>query len=433
MQEGEYRIMRFGLLAAGLAAVALAATPFAAHAEHHETSSETHMTQQSSIAGWQEFIDRLQTLPDRMLAKMPERLRDDPQIRQEVARVALEAIVQSMIEEIGGDGDAPQFLPSIGQLMNVGQPNADTVYKAATITPNGVYRLTGKKGTVNHAIIAQFLPPDAPGERPHLNLANVRTDENGRFDVLVSAEKPEGYEGDWWKLNPATTRLMIREVSADWAHEEEPTLSIERVDIPIGKPRPPAADLERRLRSLPDSIDFIALLFMGHVEEFRDEGYVNRFKTYNVGNGALEGQFYYNGYYDLADDEALIVESDVPKTCMYRSLILTNETYETTDWYNNHSSLNIAQAAPDSDGKLRIVVSAKDPGVKNWLDTAGYPNGIIQGRWTGCDSQPIPSAIKVKLSELMDHLPADVATVTPEERQDILRERRRALLERRLW
>lgn len=391
------------------------------------------MVQQSSVAGWQDFVDRLQTLPDRMLAKMPERLRDDPQIRQEVARVALEAISNTTIEALGGDGDAPQFLPSIGQLFNIGQPNADTVYRIATITPNGSYRLRGKQGTLNHAIIAQFLPPGAEGDRPHLNLADLKTDENGRFDVLVSPEKPEGYKGEWWKLSPAASRLMVRLVSSDWSEEEEPTLSIERVDIPVGRPRPPAAELEKRLRSLPDAIDFIALLFMGHVEEFRDEGYVNRFKTYNVGFGALDGQFYYNAYYDLADDEALIVESDVPKVCMYRSLILTNETYETTDWYNNHSSLNDAQAGPDSDGKLRIVISAKDPGVKNWLDTAGHPNGIIQGRWTGCDSQPIPSATKVKLGELMDALPDDVATVTIEERQEILRERRRALLEKRLW
>ncbi len=425
--------MKPRLWATGLAAIALAATPVAVHADHHETAGEAQMAQKSSIAGWQELIDRLQTLPDRMLAKMPERLRNDPQIQQEVARVAVMSITQSSIEALGGDGDAPQFLPSIGQILNVGQPNADTIYKTATITAGGSYRLTGTRGSVNHSIIAQFMPPGTPGERPHLKLSTLNADENGRIDLLISEEKPEGYEGDWWKLNPASTRLMIREVSADWANEEEPALSIERVDIPIGKPRPSAASLEQRLRALPDTIDFIGLLFMGHVEEFRDEGYVNKFKTYVVGEGALEGQFYYNAYYDIAEDEALIVESDVPETCMYRSLILTNETYETTDWYNNHSSLNIAQAAPDSDGKLRIVIANKDPGVKNWLDTAGYPNGIIQGRWTGCDSQPIPSAKLVKLDELMDNLPDDVATVTPEERQDILRERRRALLERRMW
>lgn len=414
--------------ALGLAAAALAALSVGARADDGSSNS--------SVPGWQEFVDSLQTLPERMLAKLPKRLQDDPQIRQEVARVALEALASTAVTTLAGDGDAPQFLPAIGQVFNVGQPNADTIYRTSLVTPGGSYRLTGRQGTVNHAVIAQVTPPTAAGGggmREHLNLAGLHTDENGRFDVLLSAEEPDGYEGDWWHLDPGANRLMMRLVSSNWEAEVEPTISIERVDKPIGKPRPPAAELEQRLRALPGAVDYIALMFMGHVEEFREQGYVNRFKTYDVAFGALKGQFYYNAYYDLAPDEALIVESDVPESCMYRSLILTNETYETTDWYNNHSSLNGSQAAPDSDGRLRIVISEQDPGVKNWLDTAGYPNGIIQGRWTGCSSQPIPTATKVKLGELMEHLPLDTAMVTPEERQEILRARRRALLERPHW
>jgi hypothetical protein len=419
------------LLMFGAAAAALVAAPFVARAA--ESGEEK---QASAVPGWQEFVDSLETLPDRMLAKLPERLRNDPQVRQEVARVALQALATQTLDAIGADGDAPQFLPSIGQVLNVGQPNADTVYRSATLTPGGSYRITGKQGSVNHAVIAQVIPRSVEnpgGMRSHLKIGDLKTDAEGRFDVLLSAEKPEEHTGDWWQLEPAANRLMVRMVSSDWKNEVEPTLSIERVDTPISRPRPPAAKLEAKLRALPQAVDFIALMFMGHVEEFRDEGYVNRFKTYDVAFGALEGQFYYNAYYDLADDEALIVESDVPKTCGYRSLILTNETYETTDWYNNHSSLNDAQADVDPDGKLRIVISAKDPGVKNWLDTAGHPNGIIQGRWTGCDSQPIPKATVVKLADVDKHMPKGVARVTEEERQQILRERRRALLERPLW
>jgi hypothetical protein len=180
-------------------------------------------------------------------------------------------------------------------------------------------------------------------------------------------------------------------------------------------------------------VETLALMFVDHHEQLRDEGYVNSFKVFDVGFGALAGQFYYECAYDFADDEALVVESDIPQQCQYRSLILTNEIYETTDWYNNHSSLNIHQAGPDSDGKLRVVVAHKDPGVMNWLDTAGHPRGVIQGRWTECDSHPLPRVSLVKLRDLSGVLPADVARVTPEQRQEILRERRRALLERPLW
>jgi hypothetical protein len=123
----------------------------------------------------------------------------------------------------------------------------------------------------------------------------------------------------------------------------------------------------------------------------------------------------------------------VPNTCDYRSLILTNEIYETTDWINNHSALNDTQARPGKDGRLRIVVSAKDPGIANWMDTSGYPRGVIQGRWTGCDSQPIPEVHKVMVAEVVSLLPKDTPRVSPEQRQMILRERRRAQMERPLW
>jgi hypothetical protein len=393
------------------------------------------MPSDATVAGWDNLIESLRTLPNRMLSKLPEAHRSDPQIQQEVARLALASLASQATTAIGADGDAPQFLPSLGQVYNIGQPNADTVYRSAAIAPGGTYRIRGNKGSVNHAVLAQLVPQDMSlsGVRSHLQLSSLSSDDRGRFDILLSAEKPEDYSGDWWQLHPAAYTLLLRIVSSDWAGESSPTLAIERLDRPVGRARPQAGVLEQRLMQLPRMVEALALMFVDHHEQLRRDDYVNRFKIFDVGFGALAGQFYYECAYDFADDEALIVESDISEKCEYRSLILTNEIYETTDWYNNHSSLNIHQAEPDSDGKLRIVVAHNDPGVKNWLDTAGYPRGVIQGRWTECDSQPLPKAHLVKLRDLPGVLPADVARITPEERQEILRERRRALLERPLW
>lgn len=411
----------------GLAALSLAALPFAA------ARAQPAAPPPSSVAGWGEFVEALRTLPDRMLAKLPEDMRQDPQIQQEVARLALESLSSSSLEAIGGDGDFPQFLPSIGQVFNVGQPNADTIYRSAQVTPGASYRISGRKGTTNLAVIAQVVPRAmaASWGRPELDLNAVHADAQGRYSVLVSETRPAGYTGDWWELSPQASRLLMRLVSSDWGSEVQPTVTIERIDKPLGRGRVPAATLEARLKALPQQVDMMALMFVDHVAKLRAEGYVNSLKIMTP-QGALGGQFYYEGVYDLKDDEALIIDSPVPATCRYRSLILTNELYETTDWYNNHASLNGAQAAPDPDGRLRIVVSARDPGVKNWLDTAGYPRGIIQGRWTGCDSQPIPEVKKVKLSQVRKLL-AHAETVTPELRDAILRERRRQLQERPLW
>lgn len=407
-------------LATGLA---LASLPLAAQA--------SSPAPQSSVPGWQDFVDSLQTLPDRMLAKLPADRRNDPQIQQEVARLALESLASQAISAIGADGDAPQFLPSIGQVLNVGQPNADTIYRSAAITPGGTYRLTGNRGSLNRAVLAQTVP--GAGMRDHIEINDFKVDSEGRYDVLLSPQRPAGYEGDWRRLDPAANSLMLRLVSSDWQKEVEPTLAIERVDKPVGRQRPPADVLAQRLQGLPRQVDFLALMFVDQVEKLRGQGYINKLKVLTLELGTLAGQFYYEGAYELADDEALIIESPVPTKCDYRSLILTNEIYETIDWYNNHSSLNADQAPPDPDGKLRVVISAQDPGVKNWLDTAGHPRGIVQGRWTGCDSQPIPEVKKVRLKDVPTALPRDVATVTPEERQHILRERRNALLERTHW
>jgi hypothetical protein len=395
------------------------------------------MADDTSIPGWSELVEHLRTLPDRMLARLPEEQRRDPQVRQEIARLALEALTSTAIDTIGGDNDFPAFLPALGQVLNVGQPNADTIYRTARISPDGVYRLRGQRGSLNQAKLGQVVPRNAEtgAGRAHLDLDTLAIDTEGRFDVLISRDRPAGHTGDWWQLRPAANRLLLRLVSCDWAAERSPTLSIERVDRPMRRARVPAVELERKLRALPQGIDGLALSFIDHVDKLRQEGYVNsRFKEFDVSmNGGLVGQFYYETVYELADDEALIIESPVPERCPYRSLILTNEIYETTDWYNNHSSLNGAQSLPDEDGVLRFVVCSKDPGVRNWLDTAGYPTGIVQGRWTDCDSQPIPTVRKVALADVLHCLPRETARVTPAQRDLIMRERRAALMQRPLW
>lgn len=392
--------------------------------------------QKSAVAGWDEFIETLRTLPDRMLEKLPEGYRSDPQMQQEVGRLALETLTSSALGAIGADADFPSFLPAIGMVLNVGQPNADTLYRSARIVPGASYRLRGKRGSLNQCKIGQVVPRNAEtgSGRAYLDVNALEVDENGCFDVIVSPQRPEGYNGDWWELGPNANGLMLRMVSYDWANEESPTFSIERVDKPMGRGRTSAAELEQRLRTLAPTLNFMGLMLIDHVDQLRQQGYVNRFKEFDVSQiGGLTGQFYYESVYELGDDDALIIESPIPEICPYRSIILTNEIYETTNWYDNHSCLNGAQSDPDSDGILRFVVSPKDPGVKNWLDTAGYPTGIIQGRWTDCDSQPIPTVKQVKLAEVMQHLPADTATVTPEERDRIIRERRAAMQQRPHW
>lgn len=419
--------LRASLVPACLLLVGQVPSALAAPAQHVESAS-------FQVAGWSELIDALRTLPEEMLAKLPPEERSDPQIQQEVGRLVLAALTSSALTTLNGDGDHPAFVPVLGQVLNMARPNADTIYLGAEITPGGAYRLRGRRGNVAIAKIGEGGASRNGVSANYHDLNTLSIDSEGRYDVILSPERPAGYTGDWWQSDPETTRLTLRMVSSDWHNQTDPSIAIERIDRRIGRPRPSASELEQRLRRLPPAITMIAGLRMGWISKLRDQGYLNKFKVMNYTEaGLLRGQTYFETAYDLRSDEALIIETSLPHTCGYRSLILTNEMGSTIDWTNNHSSLNTGQALPDKDGVLRVVVSAKDPGVPNWLDTAGYSQGGIQGRWTDCSSQPVPSLRKVAFADVRRLLPSDTPSITPVERETIVRERRAAFQQRKFW
>ena len=401
----------------------------------------------SLIPGWDEFVDKLRALPEVVVGKLPERVRDDPQVRQELARKMQSAMVFSLFDSLAGDPDYPFFRPGNGFIFNFGQPNADTVYRLAKVRADGVYRLRGKQGAMRIAIIAQRGPfPCEPGgnvtaEQPgasldHHDINALNVDEDGWFDVILSQTRPEGYTGDWWEMRPDTNKLWFRGVNADWTNRDIATPSIERLDIaPGGRPRPSVDYLKEQLHWLGEAVTFYSGVEMAHIENMRKEGFLNDKLTYydTTEVVGLEGQFYFETAYELADDEALVVEATVPSVCEYWSVMLTDEVFETTDWHNNHSCLNDTQAHVDTDGKVRFVISKHDPGVPNWLDTAGHPSGQFQGRWFRSEGATLPTAKKVKLDEVRGLMPPDTPTVSPEQRDTILRERRKWLQQHRLW
>jgi hypothetical protein len=76
------------------------------------------------------------------------------------------------------------------------------------------------------------------------------------------------------------------------------------------------------------------------------------------------------------------------------------------------------------------VVSGRDPGVANWLDTAGHDRGPMIFRWLRADSHPVPTTRVIPLESVLDNLPASTARVTAGERRKVIA-RRRAGVRRR--
>jgi hypothetical protein len=135
------------------------------------------------------------------------------------------------------------------------------------------------------------------------------------------------------------------------------------------------------------------------------------------------------GRFELEDDEALVLEVQPPKG-VYWSISLGNPWLETIHYGRHQSSLNGHQAIIDADGIFRAVICATDPGVANWLDTAGHSNGAMLLRCVRTENAPVPNTRVVKVDDVLSALPADTTTTTPDERARIIEARRRAVHER---
>jgi len=90
-----------------------------------------------------------------------------------------------------------------------------------------------------------------------------------------------------------------------------------------------------------------------------------------------------------------------PPRCEYWMIALHNHWMETLDYVHHQATLNSHSTQLEPDGSVRWVVAHRDPGVPNWLDTAGHRRGTIGVRWVGPDViDVLPSTRVVPLSSL---------------------------------
>ena len=334
------------------------------------------------------------------------------------------------------DPQHPAFLPGAGYHQRMGMPNPDTVYLTAAIDGAGLYRLTGDRGTAPEVSLMPMGGPTAAGLKtyPAIDLRGFELDADGRLDLVLSAQRPEGHAGHWCAIAPDVRSLMLRSVSDDWGKHRDPVLAITRLDTPSRRPRPAPEALADSLAGIVPMVEGMLAFGMRKVAGLRAAGFVNSVTTvdYSAGGG-LAGQWYHEGVFDVPHGTALVVEADLGGGIETLSLALTDALGCTLDWANAQTSLNRKQARIDADRRLRFVVAGADPGVANWLDTMGHTVGVMQLRWTGCAQAPKLTFRLVDAGEVRASLPSDTAAVTREERDAILRERAIGAQLRNFW
>ena len=386
----------------------------------------------SDLAGqsaWTSALAAIGDAGDRLAEAMQSR--GDSVSRSEVYTSLLGALMDTYLNQIAVKADCPAFVPCTGYFQRLGSPNPDTVYRRAPIDPNGTYRLTGERGTARDVTLMAFTQMMA-GARCY-DLSPVASAPEGRFDVILSAQRPEGHDGDWWELTSDTASLWLREVSDRWGEEQPARIAIVRLD-PVSRQRLSPEEFDAQITGLAMRVERTIEYGIRHVDELARDGYVNKLKSVDYGAlGAMPLQFYHEGLFDLGEGECLLVECRMPADSSYFSWSLTDRMLVTLDWMNAPTSLNTAQALLDSDGVLRVIVSSSDPGAPNWMETLGYRSGVMQFRTVGSQTAPEFTINLIQLDEVLDHLPPATARIGPDARLANLRKRQASSQMRRLW
>jgi len=301
----------------------------------------------------------------------------------------------------------------------------DCIYTGSGLRGGDTYRLWGNRGT------ARYVGLQSMGGMA--STANVLLDEidlasNGDFEIILSAEK---HPGNWMEIADNATQLVVRHFFYDWDTEVASSLSIEKLSGPppaaASEPVEPRAAMARQIVALGDFVEANLDFFLQFARPERPNTFNPPFDGTAMGAAAENRPVI--GSFQLGPDEALVVEVEPPKG-LYWSYSIGNPWWETIDYGSHQSSLNGHQAVVDDDGLLRVVIAHHDPGIANWLDTAGHSEGPVILRCVRTETAPVPTTQVVPLADVAAALPADTRRVTADERAAVMTARKIAVSRR---
>jgi hypothetical protein len=312
------------------------------------------------------------------------------------------------------DLEHPVLINPTHQYARQGLDNPDAVYFNAYLAPGASYVVEGVRGTTAdlsfQVMDGTYSADGAPG--------TVAAFDDRELDIAADGSFA-------WRFGPELgltkgSTLIVREVYDDWGSEERGRLRIQRLDT-AGQPRP-ALTPER----VAKRYGVAAKMLVGRIntwfafpEWFTYKEPVNTLTAPRPTPGGLASQYSSIGHYDLRDDQALVVTVPIA-TCAYQAIQIGSRWYVSTDYEHHQTSLTKAQTRVDPDGRARYVVSERDPGIANWLEACGHPQGVMMLRWQRLshllDATDGPQVEVVAFDQVAAHLPFHAENrVTPQE------------------
>ena len=333
-----------------------------------------------------------------------------------------------------------------------GGDNADAIILGAWIDGSKTYRIVGNRGSCRWLNITVVRPrdEDARGgplyeklegmgypynlvlDAAPLPMTEMEFEWDGSFVVTLS---PDPHPGNWIQTTPKTCVVRIREFFSDWENEQPIDASIELVGDPGPPPLLAPGEFIDRLQRAAAFARASASYWPAGIASYGTtnemvvqpqeippapgESWSGRMDNNPKGQNASTN-------YRLELDEALVIRFR-PPVAHYWSFELDNIWITTMDYRWRFSSLNMAQAVPDPDGLVTVVLAHDDPGTANWLDTSGWRAGYVNFRALFAETVPEFTTEHVKFAQLEQVLPPSAARVNADERRAQLRARKRGV------
>lgn len=387
---------------------------------------EVRLADLRSGAAWDELCDSIRRVGHGMLAS--EFAESDLE-RAEGYRYLLGLLTVRLRKILYGCGpEAPAFVAGMDDVIKFGLDNPDGINsKSAEIRDDLTYRLYGRAGAERYV---EFIQSGERGTLSNHFLDAFEVGEDGRFEITLSAERQAG---NWLPLAPGARGLLIRQIQYDWLGEGNTEIHIERLGgngaydcLQVPEPARVAAELRAAAKTLSSEFDF----WLDYTRAFRREGdnVIPADQPLAVsGRSAVRAAP--KGFYVLEPHEAMLLEFADPGG-LFWSVCVGDTWFRSIDPSHRQSSLNGHQARKDADGLYRVVIAHEDPGVANWLDTAGHPRGCLTFRYVRTEARPAAKIRVGPLEEIFAALPAGTARVSADERAQVIADRAKGYAKR---
>jgi hypothetical protein len=372
---------------------------------------------------WRDFCDRLRAVGDIIRSEdHPDTLRE----RAEGFRWLTRLLSHSLTQEIeAGDPLFPRFVRYETPGTQWGGPNPDNTYLRASVDPDQRYRVWANVTGVRQAIVSlhegemHFGELGVYGER---SLDELEVGPDGALEIVLSADPQPG---NWIPMPPEARLFLVRIYSSDWKRDAAPVFHIERIGAE-GIPPPPLEpdQLTRALDRAATWVETSARFWNRYTRNAWQRSRPNAAAPPRPAPGGADHILYGSCCWELGDDEALVLECDVPDADYWGFSLHTLGWLESGDFAERQTSLSDRQMHIDDDGRFRLVIAHRDPGTPNWIDTEERRRGMLVYRWVWARTRPAPSATLVRLDEVRAALPPGHPSVSEDERRRSLVRRR---------